>query len=181
VPERRRTIVCPPQRASSEGIELVKRLGYDAGLRRAVEALVGESAVDSSSGPGSPSASQWLPLDPATIDELAVRISDAVAGRIIEVIQAEQISPQLSSTAGWLDAHQVARRLGVSREWVYQHADELGCIRLGGGACPRLRFDPKMIRERLPSVGEPPPPRPRPVDRSSSRRARASRTGERRV
>jgi hypothetical protein len=43
-----------------------------------------------------------------------------------------------------LTAAQVAARLGVSRDWVYAHADRLGAVRLGrsqAGAKPRLRFD----------------------------------------
>jgi hypothetical protein len=96
-------------------------------------------------------------------------------GRVIEVMQTEGIMPRVGSTSGWLDANQVARRLGVSREWVYQHAGELGCIRLGGGRCPRLRFDPQVIHERLPNMGELPSPSPTTRKRSSSVRRTAPR------
>jgi hypothetical protein len=44
-----------------------------------------------------------------------------------------------------LDAAAVARMLGVTRGWVYEHAGELGATRLGSGARPRLRFDPLRV------------------------------------
>jgi hypothetical protein len=31
--------------------------------------------------------------------------------------------------------------LGVTRSWVYEHAHQLGAVRLGAGAKARLRFD----------------------------------------
>ena len=32
---------------------------------------------------------------------------------------------------------------------MYDHADELGAIRGGGGVRPRLRFDPDLVRAKL--------------------------------
>jgi hypothetical protein len=59
-----------------------------------------------------------------------------------------------------LDAQSLARRLGVSREWVYDHAVELGAFRLGGGRRPRLRFDPRVVQEALEAgLGTAAPPR----------------------
>jgi hypothetical protein len=40
-----------------------------------------------------------------------------------------------------VDAATVARRLNVSRAWVYDNAGRLGAIRLGDGPRARLRFD----------------------------------------
>jgi hypothetical protein len=48
-----------------------------------------------------------------------------------------------------VDAASVARMLGVSRDWVYEHATDLGAIRLGTGRRPRLRFDPRVVAESL--------------------------------
>lgn len=45
----------------------------------------------------------------------------------------------------WIDAAEVARRLSVSRDYVYRHADELGAMRMGRGPKARLRFDPKAV------------------------------------
>lgn len=50
-----------------------------------------------------------------------------------------------------VDASTVAARLGVARSYVYEHADELGAIRLGSGPRARLRFDLDDVRRRLNS------------------------------
>jgi hypothetical protein len=55
----------------------------------------------------------------------------------------------------WLDARELAQQLGVSRDWVYEHADELGASRIGSGSRPRLRFPPHILNTR---TSEPPPP-----------------------
>jgi hypothetical protein len=49
------------------------------------------------------------------------------------------------STPQLVDAAAVAAMLGVTRGWVYEHAAELGAVRLGSGARPRLRFDPDVV------------------------------------
>ncbi|MGB0097849.1 MAG: helix-turn-helix domain-containing protein [Solirubrobacteraceae bacterium] len=89
-------------------------------------------------------SSQQLPLDPAVIDELAVRLSDAVVARVIEVMRTEVVIQPRAARA-WLDAQEVARHLGVSREWVYEHVEELGASRIGNGPRPRLRFPPQIL------------------------------------
>jgi hypothetical protein len=48
----------------------------------------------------------------------------------------------------YLDAAATARLLSVERGWVYEHAEELGGIRLGG-ARGRLRFDRRRVCDRL--------------------------------
>jgi hypothetical protein len=48
-----------------------------------------------------------------------------------------------------MDAGQLARHLGVTRAWVYEHANELGAITLGDGPRPRLRFDPNTATQTL--------------------------------
>lgn len=46
-----------------------------------------------------------------------------------------------------LTAAEVAERFGVTRDWVYQHAEDLGALRLGEGDRPRLRFELTMVRD----------------------------------
>jgi len=86
-----------------------------------------------------------------------------------------------------IDAAEVARRFGVDRSWVYEHANELGAIRLPsrpnakrkGEPRPRLRFDPETVaaaivscqRDKRPAATETPAPPAR------RRRRRADRTG----
>lgn len=48
-----------------------------------------------------------------------------------------------------LTAREVAMQLGVTPEWVYSHAEELGAVRLGDGPRPRVRFDPAVVQQRL--------------------------------
>lgn len=72
---------------------------------------------------------------------------EAVARRVVELLRDEGLAappePRL------LDAAEVATRFGVSAEWVRDHADDLGAVRLGDGPRPRLRFDPDAVRKAL--------------------------------
>lgn len=67
-------------------------------------------------------------LDQATIDTIAERVA--------------QFLGDAHLTTRLVDAETLARRHGVSRSFIYEHAEELGVIRLGAGPRPRLRFDP---------------------------------------
>lgn len=51
--------------------------------------------------------------------------------------------------SGLLTPAQLADFLGVDRDYVYAHADELGAWRLGAGPRARLRFDLEEVRRRL--------------------------------
>ena len=79
-------------------------------------------------------------------------LADQIADRV-----ALRLGPQLSRLAAPTDgspapelwtARRVASHYGVGISFVYQHAEELGCIRLGGGTCARLRFDPSVVQAR---------------------------------
>jgi hypothetical protein len=70
-------------------------------------------------------------------------VLDAIVRRVAALLQIDRQAPD-----GLLSAAQVATRLGVERSWVYDHAEELGVVRLGEGPRPRLRFDPAVIAER---------------------------------
>jgi hypothetical protein len=82
-----------------------------------------------------------LRLDPESIEALACRLAELLSPREEPRIRAQLIT-----------AEEVARWWGIGRRWVYDHADDLGARRLGGGRRPRLRFDPDEVAERL---GEP--------------------------
>ena len=113
-------------------------------------------------------ASQAFELDPAVIEEIADRLSGAIVARVIEVLREEGLSSRASEATAWLDAQEVAQRLGVSSEWVYEHADELGALRIGSGPRPRLRFPPQILDPRSRTTisaeagGEPRNRRPKP-------------------
>ena len=99
-----------------------------------------------------------------TIDQLAERVADLLDARG-SVPPARDPTP---SGSGLLSASDVSRWWGVERGWVYQHADQLGVIRLGTGRRPRLRFDPERVRQ---AMGDPLTD----ADRPSPRAARARR------
>jgi len=77
---------------------------------------------------------------PVRLDDLSVA---AIAERVVELLREEGVGPDP------IDAAEVARRLGVSRDYVYEHAEELGAIRLGEGSRGRLRFDPVTVHKNL--------------------------------
>jgi hypothetical protein len=76
---------------------------------------------------------------------------EAIARRVAELLSSEH------GSEGWIDAAEVARRYSLSRDFVYEHADELGAVRIGSGPKGRLRFDPAKVVEALggSSVREP--------------------------
>jgi len=90
---------------------------------------------------------------------------EAIAERVAELIDERGVGLPVR----YVDAAQLARILGVDREWVYEHARQLGAIRLGG-VRGRLRFDLKHATRGLaiPSAG---PARPPALRRKTRRRA----------
>lgn len=92
---------------------------------------------------------------------------ERIAVRVAELLQEED-----PAGARFVDAAFVAGKLGVDRDWVYEHARELGGVRLGGPR-GRLRFDFPAIRRRLDCQGQ-----PAPVER---RRARPRKRPPRRL
>src|SRR5256885_6052015 len=75
---------------------------------------------------------------------------EAVAERVGELLRGWLARlPQL------LTPTQVARRFAVSRTWVYEHADELGAVRLGTGPRARLRFDLDRLAMAISSAPRP--------------------------
>ena len=66
---------------------------------------------------------------------------EAVARRVVELL-AEQSGEAVS-------AAEIARRFGVSRDWVYAHGGDLGAVPIGDGPRPRLRFYPERVSRYL--------------------------------
>lgn len=73
---------------------------------------------------------------------------EAVALRVVELLR-EGDSDIAVAAPELIDAAEVARRFRLSRDYVYDHADDLGAIRVGNGPRPRLRFDPAVVAKRL--------------------------------
>jgi hypothetical protein len=89
------------------------------------------------------------------VDELADRLASRLAPKIADLVStaapSHQAQPQPTGPALWT-TRRVAEHYGVAVGFIYQHADELGCIRLGGSSRARLRFDPDVVRVRWPLV-----------------------------
>jgi hypothetical protein len=88
-----------------------------------------------------PMASTRIKLDPQTVE--------AIARRVVEILERRGLQGR-----ELVDAAELARRFGIERSWVYSHAIELGAVKLGSGAKPRLRFDPQVAARVLRRVGE---------------------------
>jgi hypothetical protein len=129
---------------------------------------------------------QRLVVDERLFEELAQRLADKLAPLLIERLAdglgltPEQLRERLGGPApeqreALVDASEIARRTGRSRWWVYEHAGELGAIRLGTGSRPRLGFRPSRVDEYLQAAAQlrrpiPTPPRARPQRRQRGRR-----------
>ena len=70
-------------------------------------------------------------------------IAEATAERLARLVS----SP--AATFALVDARKLAAELGVSVDYVYAHARELGAMRLGSGPKARIRFDLDQARRRL--------------------------------
>jgi hypothetical protein len=96
---------------------------------------------------------------------------DQLASRVAEALLAADGPPP---TKRIVDARGVAETYGVSRDFVYAHADELGAIRLGSGPRARLRFDLLEVAARLRVRRTSPPPPAAPPRRRPGARGRVA-------
>lgn len=104
------------------------------------------------------------------IRQAAPNLSEEEAARILEVLY-----PRL------VDAQEVARVFGVSRDWVYENAEALGARVLGNGPKARKRFVLAEVADGLARMNA---RTPKPSDeartvlphRASKRKAQKGRT-----
>jgi len=97
-----------------------------------------------------------MTLDDEDIEQIARRVS--------EVVGATNAYPGPK----YVDASDLARMLGVERDWVYANAGRLGAIRLSGRR-GRLRFDVWQVDQVLAGSAS----TARPTRRAPSRRGGA--------
>ena len=69
---------------------------------------------------------------------------EAVARRTVELLRGER-----AGSFALVGARELAGQLGVSVDYVYEHASELGALRLGGGRKARIRFEVDTARRAL--------------------------------
>jgi len=77
-------------------------------------------------------------------------IADATARKLVEFIE------QRGKTFGLVGPRELADGLGVSLDYVYAHATELGAMRLGSGPKARIRFDLDSARRLLEARAQQP-------------------------
>jgi hypothetical protein len=96
-----------------------------------------------------------LRLHPADLEQIA----DLVADRLAQRLGSSSPTPAL------VDVKALASLLGVSTDYVYEHARELGGLKLGDGPRAPWRFDVQAARDamasRSPESPSPPPRRRR--------------------
>jgi hypothetical protein len=111
-----------------------------------------------------------LAFDEDLLDLLADRLADRLASRLELAIKPQE---------ALINAADVACLVGMKRGWVYEHAGDLGAVRLGPGPRPRLGFYPARVNEYLESIANPPPislPTHAPPRRRQRRRPRPGYT-----
>lgn len=121
----------------------------------------------------------------ALVAAVARTLADALVPEIAAEI-VEQVRRMLATQAGGavpqaVDAATLAEHLGVTRGFVYEHADELGGVRLGDGPRARLRFDLDRALEawNARSTSERSQPTRTPAAPGSASAPRRARTGRR--
>jgi hypothetical protein len=118
-----------------------------------------------------PGTGRWARVCRAA-SELTPDAIEQIAQRVAQLLRHDTgDAPRARQTSGLMDAAQLARHLGVTRAWIYQHAAELGAIRVGTGPRARLRFDAATVAAALDEHT----PRPAPIV-AKARTAGASRS-----
>lgn len=108
------------------------------------------AAADLRSESEEPSPGGAAALSDDQLEALAQRIA-----RILERIVWMLATEHHSGHARLLSADEVAERYGVSRSWVYEHAQELGALKLGRHRNGRVRFDRAVVERNLERIGPP--------------------------
>lgn len=80
---------------------------------------------------------------PVALDAASI---EAIALRVVELLAEREDDSRGVAPGRLVDAAALARLLSVSRSTVYEHAEQLGGVRIGAGDRPRLRFDVARAR-----------------------------------
>ena len=106
-------------------------------------------------------------LDEGQLEELARLVADRLAGQL----------EQRRADGGLVTAGELAERLGVDRDFVYEHATRLGAVRLGAGPKARLRFDLGEAEKAITCLSSRGSQAPDPAPALASRPRRRRRSG----
>ena len=92
---------------------------------------------------------------------------EAIAGRVAALLKTAP------SAGGLLNPKELADALNVSIDYVYEHAADLGAMRLGDGPKARLRFELQTAKQAMRERKQPPKANPMHPHRTTRhRRAR---------
>jgi hypothetical protein len=100
--------------------------------------------------------------------DLTPQAVEQVANRVALLLQRQQHVQEQAQTresTGMLTVTELARHLNLNRAWVYEHADELGAIRISDGPKARLRFDLQTAKNALTRHRAPAAPAPKSRER----------------
>jgi predicted DNA-binding transcriptional regulator AlpA len=79
------------------------------------------------------------------VDAWGLPDARAVAEAVVDVLEERGLVGSARTPSRMLSAAQVAQLLGRKRQWVYDHAGELGAFRYGDGPKPRIGFDLESV------------------------------------
>lgn len=85
--------------------------------------------------------------------ELSPRAVEQVAARVAQLLEQRRVQTQ----DDLICAGELARKLGLTRPWVYRHAIALGGWRISGGPKAEWRFDLGEARARFRQMQGGPP------------------------
>jgi len=92
---------------------------------------------------------------------------ERIAQRVAQLLRHD--ASRAPGHARLVDAAYLASHFGLTRAWIYQHADELGAIRLGHGSRARMRFDLDTAMKALSKQAAPADVREQPTRRRQRR------------
>lgn len=101
----------------------------------------------SSRQPWTPRSKGFRAIARQVAGEITPEVIEQIAHRVADLLTQRDRRPV--DSGGMLTVNQLSIRLNVTRAWVYEHAQELGGIRLGDGPKARLRFDPDTAIQAL--------------------------------
>jgi hypothetical protein len=102
-------------------------------------------------------------LTPQAVEQVATRVAALLH-------RQQQKQGQTEQEPGMVTVSQLAKYLKLNPAWVYEHADELGAIRIGSGPKARIRFDFQTAKAALRQQRANETPAPVPVKPRKSRR-----------
>jgi hypothetical protein len=84
--------------------------------------------------------------------DLTPQAVEQVAGRVVQLLHRQQQNQQQRETGepvGMLTVPEFAAYMKLNPGWVYEHADELGAVRLSSGPKARIRIDFQTAKAAL--------------------------------